>query len=181
MRVHINLINTHQPDLNSDSNEPTFLKKLRGEYGGGHSVRHQHQQLRPRKQRNADDDDDDEPVYVHEGDPSEPISKADYDALVKAPAIERQPSEEVQPGTDVSGSKAAKPMPLASSEEQVLRDTRIKQEMATIGRTSKKRAIKVVGDDALADETQSPPENPRTTQRQGPKKPKKPKLSFQDE
>ncbi|KAL8739139.1 MAG: hypothetical protein Q9181_000168 [Wetmoreana brouardii] len=165
----------------SDSNEPTFLKRLRSEYGGSDSARQQRHQQRPRKQKYAGEEDDDEPIYVHDEESHESFSKAEYDALKKAPTAERDPTEGSQPGADAEGPKAADPTASASPEVESLQTLQSKQGVASIGVTSRKKAAKVISDDASADETQNTAEQPPRAKRQGPKKGKKPKLSFSDE
>ncbi|KAL9606805.1 MAG: hypothetical protein Q9179_000013 [Wetmoreana sp. 5 TL-2023] len=167
-------------NLTYDSNEPAFLKRLKSEYGGSDSASKQRQQQRPRKQKNADEEDDDEPIYVYDKESHKPISKAEYDALMKAPTAERQPTGESQPGADAEGPKAADPTASVLPEEESLQTPQPKQGVASIGVTSRKIVAKVINDEVSADETRNSAEQPPKTKRQGPKR-KKPKLSFSDE
>ncbi|EDN05904.1 conserved hypothetical protein [Histoplasma mississippiense (nom. inval.)] len=66
--------------LSYEKNEPTFLRKLRSEYGDGSGVRNGRPNPRPTKKKDADDDD--APTYVDEEN-NEVISKEEYDALMR--------------------------------------------------------------------------------------------------
>ncbi len=64
-----------------ESNEPSFLRKLRGEFGGTDAVRHERPIPRPRKVM-TDGDDEDQPTYVVE-ESQDTLSKEEYEALVR--------------------------------------------------------------------------------------------------
>ena len=64
----------------AESNEPAFLRKLRGEHGGDGSGRHERPLARPRKQT-TDGDEDDQPTYVMENS-QDTMSKEEYEALM---------------------------------------------------------------------------------------------------
>ncbi|KAL8969621.1 MAG: hypothetical protein Q9183_001914 [Haloplaca sp. 2 TL-2023] len=168
-------------NLTYETKEPSFLKKLRGEYGGGDSMRHAHQQKRPKRLRDAADDDSDEPVYMREEDPHQSLSKAEYEALIKIPADQQRPGEQASLITEALGSKAAQSTPSVSSPAVAPQETSTKQERSTIGGASKKRAAKIVGEDASADEAQTSPQKSSTLKKPSHKKAKKLKLSFDDD
>ncbi|KAL8683788.1 MAG: hypothetical protein Q9186_000274 [Xanthomendoza sp. 1 TL-2023] len=173
-------MSVNSKNLTYETNEPAFLKKLRSEYGGTDLSRQQRPQARPRKQRNADEENDDEPVYVHDEDPHEPISKADYDALLKAPSTEQESAKSMQPASSVQFSPGTESSSQAHSLDQVQQALPTKERTAGIGRSSKKRSAKIIGDDDSADEVRK-----LTTGSDAPKKHvqtkgKKVKLSFED-
>ncbi|KAL9587427.1 MAG: hypothetical protein Q9212_000242 [Teloschistes hypoglaucus] len=163
-----------------ESNEPAFLRKLRGEYGGSDTARHQCQQLRPRKKRDAEEKAEDEPVYVHERDPHTPISKADYDVLMKVPTTKQSSVKETEVldtrATDTTGTEIS-----AFAASEAVDEVHRRQETATIGGVSRKRAARIIADDESADEAHPPANRSRNVRRQALKQMKKPKLSFQDE
>lgn len=117
-------------------------------------------------------------MYYNETDPHEPVSKVDYDALSNAPITEQEPTAREQAATSVKGSNepGTSSMPAV---EAVHEDAQSRQLMAGIGTSSRKRSAKVVGGDAHADEVQKPNQKSETARKQGPKKAKRPKLSFQ--
>ncbi|KAL8768901.1 MAG: hypothetical protein Q9209_004956 [Squamulea sp. 1 TL-2023] len=164
-----------------DSNEPSFLKKLKGEFGSTDSARQQRPQARPRKQRNADDEDDDQPVYVHDKNPSESLSKAEYDALFKAPSTEQQLVEVAQHDTDIQASREMQAPCQADPEGQAQQELSAKERTAGIGGIPKKRSAKVVGDHDSSDEAPKTKTEPRAPKKQGLKKGKKMKLSFEED
>lgn len=161
-----------------ESSDPSFLRKLRGEFGGTDSARQQRPQARPKKLRNADEENDDQPVYVHDQDPSETLSKAEYDALLKPPSTKQHSAQEGQPDTDVQTFNETEARPQESREGQAQRGLEAKERTAAIGGSSKKRSAKVVADDASSDEVQKPSQ---AAKKQGPKKGKKMKLSFEED
>ncbi|KAL8835634.1 MAG: hypothetical protein Q9170_003251 [Blastenia crenularia] len=171
-------------NLTYDSNEPAFLKKLKKEYGGADSARHQRPLARPRKQRNADKEHDDEPIYVHETNPHETISKTEYDALLNVQITEDYDGllgvEEEPKGRDVASLDHAKLSSGSQFTKSPRQDVQSDQRMAVIGAVSKKRSAKVIRDNASADEDQTATESIERAAKQGVKKAKKQKLSFQD-
>ncbi|KAL8873701.1 MAG: hypothetical protein Q9174_000864 [Haloplaca sp. 1 TL-2023] len=168
-------------NLQYESKEPSFLKKLKGEYGGGDSRLHARQQMRPKKPRDTADDDGDEPVYVRDEDPCQSMSKAEYEALVNAPADQQRPGEQASLTTEAPDSNTAEPTPSVTSSAIASQETSTKQERSTIGGASKKRAAKVVGEDASADEAQTSLKKPSTIKKPSLKTAKKLKLSFDDD
>ncbi|KAL8995594.1 MAG: hypothetical protein Q9169_004705 [Polycauliona sp. 2 TL-2023] len=167
-------------NLTYESKDPSFLRRLRGEFGATDSARHQRQQARPKRLRNTDEEDDDQPVYIHDQDPSEVLTKAEYDALVNAPSTstEQQRSvEETSLDTDVQASKENGSIPQADPAGQVQAESAAKEKTAGIGGSLKKRSAKIVGDD---DEVPEPKTAALVAKKQAPKKGKKIKLSFED-
>ena len=118
---------------------------------------------------------------MHEEDPRQSLSKAEYEALVKVPVDQQQPSEQASLITEALGSKAADSTPSVSSSAVAPQETSIKEERSTIGGASKKRAAKVVGEDASVDEAQTSPQKSSTLKKPTLKKAKKLKLSFDDD
>ncbi|KAI4132663.1 MAG: hypothetical protein LQ338_000603 [Usnochroma carphineum] len=168
-------------NLTYESKEPAFLRKLKGEYGGRDSARHQRPLARAQKARDADEEHDDQPVYVHETSPYVPMSKADYDALLHASTTEREPVQKTQSETSVKGSYETEPSP-EPSKKATLEDTQTKQQTAVIGASSKRRLVKVIGEDASSAEVQkSKGGEPMTVKKQVQRNAKRPKLSFQDD
>ncbi|KAI4243576.1 MAG: hypothetical protein L6R40_003400 [Gallowayella cf. fulva] len=167
-------------NLTYESNEPAFLRRLRGEFGGTDSASHRRPQARPRKQRNSDEDDN-EPVYVRDGDPHEPISKADYDALLKAPTTEQQPIRTSQSGPGAQVANVIDSAIQTPSDVDVQQAQPATEKTAAIGGSSKKRSARIVGDDVSSDEVQGPKTDLQTPNKHGMKKGKKVKLSFEDE
>lgn len=70
---------------------------------------------------------------------------------------------------------------ISQSKGTTLQKANSKQQMAVIGAASKKRSAKVVGDNVLEDEAQQFVAKQEIAKKQGPKKAKRQKLSFQDE
>ncbi|KAL8694473.1 MAG: hypothetical protein Q9218_000886 [Villophora microphyllina] len=163
--------------LTYDSNEPAFLRKLRGEFGGSDTARSQRQQPRPR-QTNVDEED--EPVYVHDENPHTPISRADYEALMKVPNTDQPSPKEAQAGGTRAANNADTETTVDAASD-VMGEVHSRQENATIGGISKKRTAKKIEEDASADEAHPAITRPRAMKKQGSKKGKKPKLSFQDD
>ncbi|KAL8930599.1 MAG: hypothetical protein Q9208_000469 [Pyrenodesmia sp. 3 TL-2023] len=158
-----------------ESNEPAFIRKLKGEYGGTDSARNQRQLARPKKEVNPDEVNDDDPVYVQETDPHEPISKADYDALLRAATTDQSPADKAQLGETTNGLDEIVNPPQPNPEGPV-------SQYVIIGEASKKRSAKIVGEDVLSDRPLESTDEPGTrTKPNGKKRAKRPKLSFQEE
>ncbi|KAL8675003.1 MAG: hypothetical protein Q9168_000598 [Polycauliona sp. 1 TL-2023] len=169
-------------NLTYESKDPSFLRKLKGEFGGTDSARHRQPQARAKKLRSTEDEDDDQPVYVHDQDPSEVLSKAEYDALVKAPSAstEQHPVEEAQLHTNAHASEEKVSLAQANPGGQMRQESEAKETIAGIGGSSKKRSAKIVGDDASSDEISKSETAAHVVKKQAPKKGKKIKLSFED-
>ncbi|KAL9599767.1 MAG: hypothetical protein Q9219_003650 [cf. Caloplaca sp. 3 TL-2023] len=174
--------------VNPDSKEPSFLRKLRGEYGVNDVSRHGQQFARPRRQRNSAEEYDDEPIYVHETEPHEPMTKAKYDALFgtskNAPdteGVHGPPSPKgEQSDRNVALSYNTEPSYSSHQGRATSPDVQLKQHTAVIGGVSKKRTAKVIGDDDVADKTNKTTGPPGKMKKQGSKA-KKQKLSFLDD
>jgi len=121
-------------NLHYDKQEPSFLRKLKGEFGG-FDGRHNVQIARPKKDRlKTGDDDEDDPVIVDEQ--GERVEKAEYERRVR-----EGDEAEKQNGKDpVKDDEGQKP-----DEDQSER-----QKVAEIGSTAnlkKRKAARVVGGD----------------------------------
>jgi hypothetical protein len=135
---------------------------MRGELAGDGSGRHEQPVARNKKLKN--DDEDDAPTYVLE-DTNQSLSKAEYEALVA--------------GDDAKGDDSA-------TEESALKDPTtgperpIKDNIAEVGKASKKRKVaKVIGEEG-EDEKTTKKIDIKVTKK--PKKKSKPvKLTFGDE
>ena len=167
--------------MTQESKDPSFLRRLKGEFGATDVVRQQRPQARPKRLRNTQEEDDDQPIYVNDQDPSEILSKAEYDALLKAPSTEQQPVEGPPPGVDVHISNATQARPTSSAGVGNEQESAVKERSIGIGGCSKKRSAKVVGDDALSDATQKPTNEAHVVMKSAPKRAKKIKLSFEDD
>ncbi|KAI4166920.1 MAG: hypothetical protein LQ343_007623 [Gyalolechia ehrenbergii] len=179
-----NLTYGHQSYSKAESNEPEFLRKLKGQYGGTDPARHQQPLARPRKQKNPLEEDEDDPIYVHEANPHEPMSKAAYDALMDTATEDHDglftTVEESSRGAKKSSDQTGPPSE-PHREKCGMQEAPSKQQMAVIGAASKKRSAKIVGDGAEADDARVCAENLEPAKSQGLKKAKKQKLSFQDD
>lgn len=150
------------------SNEPSFLRKLRSQYGEGGDNHRGRPNPRPVKPRDANDDD--EPTYVDE-ESNEVISTEQYLALLKGDAQEE--------AGDTNG-KSAKDGAVDKAETRPL-SSKPSKGAAEIGGSKKRKQGKIIG------EEEKPEENP-ISQRAAdePKKKKKVtkkkiKLSFDEE
>lgn len=155
--------------LTYESNEPAFLRRLKGEVAGsgGDPDRHARPIARPRLKR--DEDDEDAPTYVVE-ESGDTLSKADYEAMLAK--LENASAED--------GESAPKVVSEADGDKQVPADTS-KQTVAEVGNSSKKRkAGKVIGsDEAGADEGED--NGKKTAKKNVKKKSKAVKLSFDND
>lgn len=126
-----------------ESNEPSFLRKLRGQVSGQDADRYEHPVARPKKARKADDDD--EPTYVVEGS-NDTLSKEEYDALVSKTAgaddgTGHVPGNAYDEDPEIKATKGGGGL----SEEPAVRS---KQTLTEVGKSEKKRkAGKVVAED----------------------------------
>ncbi|KAL8900998.1 MAG: hypothetical protein Q9192_000774 [Flavoplaca navasiana] len=168
-------------NLTYESKDPSFLRRLKGEFGATDAVRQQRPQARPKRLRDTQEEDDDQPIYVNDQDPSEILSKAEYDALLKAPSTEQQPVKETPPEVDVQTSNATQARPTSSAGVRNGQESAVKERSAGIGGCSKKRAAKIVGDDALSDEAQKSMNEAHVVKKSASKRAKKMKLSFEDD
>ena len=159
-----------------DPNEPKFLRKLRGEYGGD-SARYERPLARPRKQIIGGDGDE-EPTYVQE-DIHDTISKAEYDALVENTKVEKQESKNVVPLAELNDGRE---IPLRDVDKSPQDPAPAKQQLAGIGVNAKRRYAKVVGEVDEMDDGRHGAGCPHDERSSKPKlkKGKKIKLSFND-
>lgn len=161
-------------NLTYESREPTFLRKLKSEYGGSNADRHASQLARPRKQKDNDDDDD-EPTYVDE-ESNDSITRAQYEAILKKQeqiTLKTEQTETLK--SNIAGAVA----PYAAKD--VASETLSRKELvAVIGGIGKRRLAKVIGDDDLDHNGEERSEGTRVVAR-STKKSKKIKLSFDDE
>ena len=157
-----------------ESNEPRFLRKLKGQYGGGDAVRHERPIVRPKKHK--DEDDDDAPTYVVE-ESHDTISKAEYDALLAQ--TDRHKGDEQQ--ADLPKKVEDDTERLTVGEvESTQKHTNATQQIASIGASTKRKLARIVGeDDVKVDDGQSPQSSaaPKTTK----KHKKRVKLSFEED
>lgn len=160
-----------------DANEPSFLRKLRSEYGGSDSIRHERPLARPRKQI-KDGEDDDHPTYVVE-DTQDTMSKEAYDELLGSTKKVDETAEKglAPPKQSDENHEQTVNSPILSSQDPVP----AKEHTAAIGGSNKRRLAKIVGGES---ETQisSTTEGPSNVQRKSKlKRSKKVKLSFDEE
>ena len=159
-----------------ESNEPAFLRKLRNEYRGDDSARHERQLARPRKHV-IDGEEEDQPTFVVEGS-QDTLSKAEYEALMGVVSDEKHDGNEAvsdpQPGSkDESPRKGSTEIPDNS--------TPAKQQSASIGASNKRRFVKIVGAEDEGTAESQDGDSARTTKKPKAKKGKKVKLSFTEE
>ena len=155
---------------NIESNEPTFLRKLRGEYGDTKGVRHERPLARPRKEATVGDDEDDQPTFVVEGS-HDTMSPQQYEALLRTEqervGAERKQSEE---SGAIAGTNET---PQEVHSQIVTAPEPAKERLAAIGEVKKKRNIVAIGaEEGEADHHRVEKREPKA------KKGKKVKLSF---
>ena len=157
--------------------EPSFLRKLKSEYGRANSVRHERPLARPRKTKTAEDNDD-EPTYVDEGS-HDTLTKQQYEAMLSAENVPSLMSK----GDAVTDAKAVDDN---STEHQGPTTSRFREVappkielVAAIGTTGKRRIGRVVGEGVPSDEIQAD-RTPDLRLKKPTKKAKKIKLSFDD-
>jgi Domain of unknown function (DUF4604) len=156
-----------------EANEPSFLRKLRSEYGGN-SVRHEHPQLRPRKPKAENNDD--EPTYVYE-ETNEYITKEEYESLVR----DSKPEWDGEKTDKDSPSKA---VPAALPEREVDRaeagidGSKPRQTLTEIGGPKKRKQAKVIGEENAVDNHEDLQAG--SLGRKAKQKKKKIKLSFDE-
>ncbi|KAI9698708.1 MAG: hypothetical protein M1836_003818 [Candelina mexicana] len=136
-------------NLNYDMKEPSFLRKLKGEYGAGDSHRHERPTARPRKQQTGEDDDG--PTYVDE-ESNETISKSQYDALVGKPATDVSENE-VKAGPETIESPHVRKAENGTAGE--LKSATLGRNVVEIGNRRKRKAAKVIIEDAGDSSTQA--------------------------
>jgi hypothetical protein len=113
----------------TDSEQPAFLRRLRGELTSGDSARHE-QPIARNKRMKKDDDEDDAPTYVLE-DTKESLTKEEYDALVSGKDYKEK--EEAEDSAKQGGTES---------------ESKPKDKIAEVGAASKKRkAAKIVNEE----------------------------------
>ncbi|KAJ5946277.1 hypothetical protein N7454_003116 [Penicillium verhagenii] len=149
------------PKFAYEAQEPAFLQRLRGQYGGDTSGRLERPAARPKKIKDPKDEEDDEPVYVDE-ESNQVITKEEYKALVEPPK-----EDETNTGDSSIAEGDRKPTePIAKQSN-----------LTEVGGQRKRKQAKVVGEE-------NKPESESPTVEKTPKKPKKAKkikLSFDEE
>lgn len=163
-------------NLSYESNEPAFLRKLRSEYQGGDSARHERPLARPRKHI-KDGEEDDQPTFVVEGS-QDTLSKAEYEALMGVVSDEKHEGNEAVSDPQ-PGSKGEKPR--ECSTEFSDDSTPAKQINASIGASNKRRFAKIVGNEDEGPAESRDEDSARITKKPKAKKAKKVKLSFAEE
>ncbi|KAI9853679.1 MAG: hypothetical protein M1824_001015 [Vezdaea acicularis] len=180
-------------NLSYELKEPSFLRKLKSQYGGQDGQRHERPTARPKRAR---EDEDDAPTYVDE-ESRDTISKEDYEAMIgvtvpkedsKATSAKRENRnivaregdngiEEGSGDLDFHLNKAEKPNP--DSAVLVKKETSgLSEAIADVGARKKKKAIRVIGES----EVDTARKIELIRRRDEPKKRgKKVKLSFDDQ
>ena len=153
--------------LDADAKEPTFLRKLKSQYGGGGSGgRVEGPAPIPRKLKVHDDDD--EPTYIDE-ESNEVISKEQYETLMHgAPGKNGKDKDKESSGKE-EGPSEAKPGEEGRTDNK-------QRNITEIGTGPRKRKqAKVVGEETAPEQTQT-----KDTKKAKRTK-KKVKLSFDEE
>lgn len=161
-------------DIATDSNQPTFIRRLRGEIGGQDSSRHERAIARPRKLKNSNDDEDDEPTYVNEEN-REVISKSEFEALANRETSEKTELDGValshdQPEGDIRLPIVLKPEGPAPKEH-----------VASVGGSSKRKVAKVFGNEDIGFAKRAKADSPDNKNKTKTRKGKKIKLSFDED
>ncbi|KAI9667358.1 MAG: hypothetical protein M1821_000173 [Bathelium mastoideum] len=158
-------------NLSYESNEPSFLRKLRAENGGVTSDRQERPIARPKRSKNTDDDDG--PTFVLE-ESNNTLSKAEYEALIKA-ATGAKNDKTTDADTSVNNGPNGADTERGKAEGS---DKKPAQQQTTeIGMTQKKRKL---GKIVTADESHEATAEPKSGKRPK-KKAKAVKLSFGDD
>ncbi|EFE44371.1 hypothetical protein TRV_00844 [Trichophyton verrucosum HKI 0517] len=159
MRPHsANIIFVEKP-------EPSFLRKLRNEFGDGSNHHRSRPNPRPAKSKYAEDEDNG-PTYVDE-DSNEVISKEKYLEMVAGPKGDTEENEATKPAAD-------------EGAETESRTSKSKQNMAEIGASKKRKQEKVIGGGDVPEDQETSQAQPEAPKRKKNTK-KKIKLSFDDE
>ncbi|MCJ1256128.1 hypothetical protein MMC24_003948 [Lignoscripta atroalba] len=159
-------------NLSYESQEPSFLRKLKSEYGGDVSGRHERPLARPRKLK--DEADDDGPTYVDEGSHNT-ISKVEYEAMLNGDGntVDDGGAEIISKTVDTSKIQPR------SVDESIGSGNFKEQKVAGIGSSGKRRIAKVIGEDEHLSEMKG--EGKASAVGKRAKKPKKRiKLSFEE-
>jgi hypothetical protein len=138
-------------NLHFEKQEPTFLRKLRGEAAGrGDSDRHEVQQARPGKKPRLEMDDDDGPTIVYEDEASTSggnVGREEYEMLMKrkgegkgGSAGKGEEGEGDGQGESAGAGKGGEDVEIASRGGE----EREKQKVAEVGVMKKRKLGKVV-------------------------------------
>ena len=133
---------------------------------------------RPRK-KVQEGEEDDEPTYVVE-DSQDTLSKDEYQALVAADDADKEDEDTVHSSAKAShGIEEAKSKKDEVTKEAVL----VKEHVASIGGSTKRRLAKVVGDEEEEEDEAAPgkTDSAKDSKKRRVKKGKKMKLSFDEE
>ena len=122
-----------------DSREPSFLRKLKSEYGSSNSDRRERPATRPRKPKGAAEDD--EPIYVDETN-NETIPKAEYEEMLK-PLTDFAIVDGDKHGSTQDGVLESQ----IESNHQSIENGLTKEQRVAIGAAAKRRIAKVIGED----------------------------------
>ncbi|GAD93210.1 conserved hypothetical protein [Paecilomyces variotii No. 5] len=154
-------------NLNYEAKEPPFLQRLKSQYGGANSSRHERPIPRPRRLQK--DEDDDAPTYVDE-ETNEVISKEEYESLVQG---EKGDGSQDEAKDETASAPAKEKADQAESET----GTQQKQNIAEIGGPKKRKQGRVVGEEDAPD---SGERQESSSSRKPKQKKKKIKLSFDE-
>ena len=158
-------------DYRLEAKEPAFLRRLRSEQGAGDSGRHERPLARPRKP--GGDLDDDGPTYVDEQS-QDVVTNEEYEALISN--TEPPASITNNPLVPQSVEQPEQKVPV---DESVTEIPAAKENVATVGRSTKRKLAKVVGEkEEIKDGAKSPKNEVKSAKQE--KKSKKVKLSFDD-
>jgi Domain of unknown function (DUF4604) len=149
-----------------DSEEPAFLRRLRGEVGES-AEKHSHPIARPRAKRPAGDEDEDAPTYVVDASTNETLSKADIEHL-KGNSTKQD---------DTTAGGASEPTTHTTDDSKPETESK-KENVGQIGGASKRRIAKVVG---AGPEDQDVPSKEKLKKRKKIEKKAKVKLSFDED
>ncbi|KAI9794896.1 MAG: hypothetical protein M1833_007343 [Piccolia ochrophora] len=164
-------------NLSYELKEPSFLRKLKSEYGSGDAHRHERQIARPKRLRD-DNGDDDEPTYVDE-ESLQTLTKDEYTALVG------NATEGISSGGEATESTSSRIVsqdgPAKPGEEHAA----AKEKVASIGGSRKSKPAKVIRDSSeevvAPNSHQQSVTQTRPSIASKPRKGKKIKLSFSEE
>ncbi|KAK2865153.1 hypothetical protein FQN49_003854 [Arthroderma sp. PD_2] len=166
-------------NLSYEKPEPSFLRKLRNQYGDGGEYHRSQPNPRPTKAKYVEDEDDG-PTYVDE-ESNEVISKDKYLEMVEGPKDETTGSEEKRSGEN-GQPEATKGNVGENGTEVESRASKSKQNVAEIGASKKRKQGKIVGGGDASEDLKTPQPQPQLDAPKRKKNTKKKiKLSFDDE
>lgn len=116
--------------------------------------------------------DDDEPTYVDE-ESNEVISKEEYEALLRGDEKQQESAEQRSGDQDDLASRQ-------DTEKPDIEGISSKQNLAGIGGPKKRKQAKVIADDSVEAENDTPKENTTGPKKTKQKQKKKIKLSFDE-